>query len=147
MDADCLYAPKLNASSAALHSFTDKVQEQGGDGGADLAAGVGAAGPVDADLLGNIQLLLQLLSDCHRPILGLNDRHPAVLQQAGALSGQDSAEKDTKSWRMADCLYLCSITHVSKCSTPQLPVCAYQTTPRRKTQGRRAGVWHQDCIF
>ena len=32
------------------------------------------------------------------------------------------------------------------CSTPQLPVCAYQITPRCRTQGRSAGVWHQDCI-
>ena len=51
-----------------------------------LAAGVGAAGPVDAHRLGGVQLLLQLLHNVHGPVLGLNHRKPAELQQRTAKS-------------------------------------------------------------
>ena len=47
--------------------------------GADLAAGVGAAGPVNADLLGEVQLLLQLLHNSHRAVLRLDHSQPAEL--------------------------------------------------------------------
>lgn len=129
----------LKAVSTALHIFADKGQEQGRDGGADLAAGVGAAGPVDADLLGNIQLLLQLLSDRHRAILGLNDRHPAVLQQAAALSGRDPAEKDTSLWRIADCSYPCSSTCVQG-AAPLSCLCVPTKAPQQDTGRQCRGL-------
>lgn len=47
----------------------------------NLAAGVGAACPVDAHRLGGVQLLLQLLHNVHGPVLGLDHRKPAELQQ------------------------------------------------------------------
>ena len=50
-------------------------------GSKHLAAGVGAACPVDAHRLGGVQLLLQLLHYVHGPVLGLDHCKPAELQQ------------------------------------------------------------------
>lgn len=46
-----------------------------------LGAGVGAARPVDAHFLGDVQLLLQLAHDRHRPVLRLYDGHAAELRR------------------------------------------------------------------
>lgn len=70
-------------------------------GNPHLAAGVGAASPVDADLLREVQLLLQLCHHRHRPILCLDHRKPAELQHARYtqilrkldLNGRDALEK------------------------------------------------------
>ena len=48
--------------------------------GAHLATRVWAAGPVDANLLGEIQLLLQLLHNRHCPVLGLDHRQATELR-------------------------------------------------------------------
>lgn len=62
---------------------------------ADLAAGVGAAGPVDADFLWDVQLLLQLLHDRHRPVLRLNHCQPAELQHSICCCSAGSMVKPT----------------------------------------------------
>ena len=46
-----------------------------------LGAGVRAARPVDAHFLGDVQLLLQLAHDCHRPVLRLYNGHAAELRR------------------------------------------------------------------
>ena len=48
-------------------------------GNCHLSTRVGAASPVDPHSLRNVQLLFQLLHDCHGTVLGLDDSHSTEL--------------------------------------------------------------------
>lgn len=64
-----------------------------------LAAGVGAASPVDAHRLGGVQLLLQLLHNMHGPVLGLNHCQPAELQQHRELLRDSNVDTEIPVWQ------------------------------------------------
>lgn len=55
-----------------------------GKGGGHLATGIGAAGPVHAHGLGDVQLVLQLCGDGHGSLLGFDEGHAAELGPSAA---------------------------------------------------------------